>query len=71
MLCSWTEINKPITLVSENTLIIVSDAIWHTEKSKAELTEFVANITEAKLTVFKGKFVSFCVDGACCIEITY
>jgi hypothetical protein len=68
MWCSWTEINKPINLVSENNLIIVSDVIWHAEISN-EVTDFVANITKAKLTVVKGKFVSLCVAG-CCVEIT-
>ena len=59
MWCSRTGISKPINLVSENIWIIVSDSKWQTEKSKAEVTDFVADITETKLTVVKENLYPF------------
>ena len=53
MWCIRTAINKSVNLASENTGIIGGDTNWQNEKSKAEVTDFVANITETKLKVVK------------------
>jgi hypothetical protein len=59
MWCSRTEIKISVFLVSENTSIIVSDTDWQTEKSREEVTDFVANTTKAKLTVAKENLYPF------------
>lgn len=59
MQCSRAEISESINWAPENVRIVVSDINWQNEKSKAEVTDFVANITKAKPTVFKENLYPF------------